>query len=123
MRNKDCYCALCRTPRVVRYSRTLKPIHYAQVTLFTVATTWLFFPWLEFKALGSFFIYWAAFEFSQKTLYRRDLKCKSCGFDPTWYKRDVKVARRQVEEYLAKNPQLLQRNTRSSADSNFSSRQ
>jgi hypothetical protein len=107
----------------VRYSRTLKPIHYAQITLFTVATTWLLLPWFEFKSLGSFFIFWAAFEFSQKTLYRRDLKCKSCGFDPTWYKRDVKVARRQVEEYLAKNPQLLQRNTRSSADSNFSPKQ
>lgn len=123
MRKNDCYCALCRTPRQVRYSRQLTALHYAQITLFTVIISWAFFPWLEFKSLGSFFILWAVFEFTQKTLYRRDLKCKSCGFDPTWYKRDVKVARRQVEEYLVKNPQLLQRNTKSSADSNFSPRQ
>jgi hypothetical protein len=104
MAMKDCYCALCRTPRVIRYSRNLQPLHYGQIVLLTVALTWIFFSWFAFKTLGVFFLIWALYELALKMLYRRDLKCKVCGFDPTWYKRDVKIARKQVQEYLANNP-------------------
>jgi hypothetical protein len=101
---QDCYCALCRTPRVVRYGRKLTPQNYAQIVLVTATLTWLLFNALQWKTLGAFFIIWAAFDLSKKLLYRRDLKCKACGFDPTWYKRDVRVARRQVETHLRENP-------------------
>lgn len=102
---RDCYCALCRTPRSMHYQRNLSAIHYLQIALLTVVLTWSLFQWLEWKTLGSFFFIWAGYEFSRKLLYRRELKCTVCGFDPTWYKRDVRIARRHVEEYLRQHPE------------------
>ncbi len=101
---RECYCALCRTPKKMTFTRHLSLIHYLQITLLTVVSTWLLFPILEWKTAGSFFIYWAGFELTRKLLYRRELKCKVCGFDPTWYRRDVRVARKQVETFLKENP-------------------
>jgi len=102
---RDCYCALCRAPRVLRYGRHLGPLHYLQMALLTTVLTWALFDWLEWKTLGSFFFIWAGYEFTRKLLYRRDLRCQNCGFDPTWYKRDVRIARRRVEEHLQQNPE------------------
>lgn len=102
---RDCYCALCRSPRKMNYQRHLSPIHYLQMTLLTIVLTWLMFDWLEWKTLGSFFFIWATYEFARKLLYRRELKCTVCGFDPTWYKRDVRIARRHVEDYLREHPE------------------
>jgi hypothetical protein len=101
---RDCYCALCRSPRVLRYERNLSTRHYLQITLLTAVFTWGLYPWLEWKTLGSFFILWAGFELSRKLLYRNDVKCQVCGFDPTWYRRDVRIARKRVETFLQENP-------------------
>jgi hypothetical protein len=49
-------------------------------------------------------IIWGLFESIHKSLYRKDLKCPYCGFDPKWYKKDVKLARQKVEEFLKQNP-------------------
>ncbi|MFP5489893.1 MAG: hypothetical protein ACLGG0_00225 [Bacteriovoracia bacterium] len=102
---RDCYCALCRSPRSMSYQRHLSPLHYLQMALLTVVLTWLMFDFLEWKTLGSFFFIWASYEFSRKLLYRRELKCTVCGFDPTWYKRDVRIARRHVEDHLREHPE------------------
>lgn len=37
-----------------------------------------------------------------KILYRRELPCPHCGFDPTWYKKDIKLARRKIAEFFEK---------------------
>lgn len=102
--NRDCYCALCRTPRALQYDSNLSARHYGQIALITVILTWALFPVLEWKTLGSFFILWAGFEFTRKSLYRRDVKCSTCGFDPTWYRKDVRIARKHVENFLRDNP-------------------
>lgn len=101
----ECFCALCRSPRVIRYSRRLLGRHYFQILtlgfVFTAAT----FPWFDVKGAVALPLIWATFEMIHKTLYRKDLKCPYCGFDPTWYKKDVKLARRKVEEFLKQNPE------------------
>jgi hypothetical protein len=102
--SRDCFCALCRTPRKLSYARHLSALNYLQIILLTAAFTWASFPLFQFKALSSVFVIWAAFEISKKLLYRKDIKCKVCGFDPTWYRKDVRVARRQVETFLKENP-------------------
>ncbi|MGE3611635.1 MAG: hypothetical protein AB7I27_18745 [Bacteriovoracaceae bacterium] len=102
---RDCFCALCRSPRKLRYSRTLKPIHYAQIIFLSVATAGIAYPWVTWKGVFALPIIWAIFETNYKSLYRKDLICQYCGFDPTWYKKDVKLARRKVEEFLRDNPQ------------------
>jgi len=79
--------------------------HYFQILtlgfVFTAATYFLF-AWNGIAALP---IIWIIFESTHKSLYRKDLKCPFCGFDPTWYKKDVKLARRKVEEFLKQNPE------------------
>ncbi len=101
----ECFCALCRSPRVIRYSRRLMTRHYFQILtlgfVFTAAT----YPWFGVKGLTATPLIWAIFESIHKTLYRKDLKCPYCGFDPTWYKKDVRMARKQVEDFLKQNPE------------------
>lgn len=102
---KNFFCALCRAPRSLTHSRHLSAANFAQIGVLTAFLTWVMFQWMEWKTLGSFFIIWAAFEFTRKTLYRKELKCPYCGFDATWYRKDVKIARRQVEDFVKNNPQ------------------
>jgi hypothetical protein len=101
----ECFCALCRSPRVIRYSRRLMVRHYFQILtlgfVFTAAT----YSWFAWNGVAALPIIWIIFESTHKSLYRKDLKCPFCGFDPTWYKKDVKLARRKVEEFLKQNPE------------------
>lgn len=101
----ECFCAHCRSPRVIRYSRRLMVRHYFQILtlgfVFTAAT----YDWLGVKGVFALPLIWIIFETTHKALYRKDLKCPFCGFDPTWYKKDVKLARLRVEEFLKQNPE------------------
>lgn len=101
---KECFCALCRSPRTLRYSRSLKGQHYIQILVLTLVVTASLSPWFDWKGAFALPLIWATFESIHKSLYRKDLKCPYCGFDPTWYKKDVKLARRKVEEFLQQNP-------------------
>ena len=102
---RDCFCALCRSPRKLRYSRSLQGRHYLQILVLTLVATAATFPWLTWKGSLSLPIIWIIFDSSYKSLYRKDLKCPYCGFDPAWYKKDVKFARQKVEEFLKNNPE------------------
>ena len=102
--SKDCFCALCRSPRKLRYSRHLSKLHYGQILLLTLIFSYISFSWLSWKGAMSLPVIWMMFESIHKSLYRKDLKCPYCGFDPKWYKKDVKLARQKVEEFLKQNP-------------------
>lgn len=102
--SKECFCALCRSPRKLRYSRHLSNLHYGQILVLTIVFSYLTFPWLSWKGAMSLPVIWMMFESIHKSLYRKDLKCPFCGFDPKWYKKDVKLARQKVEEFLKQNP-------------------
>jgi hypothetical protein len=101
---KECFCALCRSPRTLNYSRHLLARHYVQIFILGLVVTASSFPWLAFKGVISLPVIWALFESIHKSLYRKDLKCPYCGFDPTWYRKDVRLARQKVEEFLKQNP-------------------
>jgi hypothetical protein len=102
---KEFFCALCRAPRALKYERHLTQLNYLQIIILTVAITAVSYNTIGFRGLSSFFIIWAAFESTRKMLYRKDLPCTYCGFDPTWYRRDVRVARKKVEDFLKENPE------------------
>ena len=101
----ECFCALCRSPRVIRYSRRLMLRHYFQILTLGIVFTAATFPWFNLNGAFAIPLIWAIFESTHKSLYRKDLKCPYCGFDPTWYKKDVKIARQKVEEFLKQNPE------------------
>jgi hypothetical protein len=100
----ECFCALCRSPRVIRYSRRLQGRQYLQILTLGLVFIAATFPWFTWKGAFALPLIWAIFESTHKSLYRKDLKCPYCGFDPTWYKKDVTLARRKVEEFLKQNP-------------------
>lgn len=103
--SKECYCALCRSPRVLRYQKNLSKAQFFQIFLISLVAGSASFSWLGFKVVGIPVIVWTAFEMIQKSYYRRDLVCPFCGFDPTWYKKDIKLARRKVEEFMESHPE------------------
>lgn len=103
--SKDCFCALCRSPRKLRYSRHLSGQNYLQILILTLCVTAATYPWFTWKGACALPIIWGLFESIHKSLYRKDLKCPYCGFDPKWYKKDVKLARQKVEEFLKQNPE------------------
>jgi predicted RNA-binding Zn-ribbon protein involved in translation (DUF1610 family) len=93
------FCPLCATERVMRLTPRLNIVNHLQVALLTGTLTWIFFSWLGFKTVFSYFVFWAVFEFAIRAVYRKDIPCPHCGFDASWYKRDVKVARRLVKDF------------------------
>jgi hypothetical protein len=54
---------------------------------------------IGYKGALSFFIFWGFFEFFNKSFFRKEIPCPDCGFDATWYKRDVRVAKKLVSTY------------------------
>lgn len=83
-------------------------MNYLQIILVSGVVTWLLFPLIGEKSLVTVFVVWMAFELINKMLYRKEIPCPYCGFDATWYKRDVKVAHRKVKEYWQTNhPELV----------------
>jgi len=51
------------------------------------------------KCFFIFFIVWSVFELSIRTDFKKQVPCPHCGFDATWYKKDVKVARQVVKDF------------------------
>lgn len=101
---RDCFCALCRTPRKLRYTRSLQSRHYFQIFVLSLVAAAALSPWFVWKGIFTLPIIGIIFDSTYKSLYRKDLKCPYCGFDPAWYKKDVKFARQKVEEFLKSNP-------------------
>lgn len=57
------------------------------------------YPLMELKGIFSFFVVWGAFEAALRVNFRKEVPCPHCGFDASWYKKDVKVARQKVDEF------------------------
>lgn len=101
---KDCFCALCRSPRKLRYARHLSSANYLQIFVLALGVSAALFPWFGLKVIYSIPVIWALFEGVHKSLYRKELKCPYCGFDPKLYRKNVKLTRQKVEEFLKQNP-------------------
>ena len=92
-------CALCGNDREVKFKRTLDWRNYLQMVLVASVLTLLAYPWFELKGLFIFPIVWLGFEVTLKMLFRKDLPCPHCGFDPVWYCKDVRVAKSRVKSF------------------------
>lgn len=98
----SCFCPLCRVERGMKYHQNLSRKQYGQLILASAFFTWALFPLIGARAVFIFFILWPSFEIINKILYRKELPCPHCGFDATWYRRDVKMARKKVSEFWEK---------------------
>ena len=96
---KEFICALCKAPRQMRYSKNLSKMTYFRLFLFSAFLVWALSPFFGVKAILAVLPLWPVVEFTNKILYRKEIACSYCGFDATWYRRDVKIAKRKVEDF------------------------
>lgn len=107
---KHFLCALCRAPRQMKYSKNLNWKNYLQLTILTAFICTLLYPFMGIKGVFVCLFMWPIVEMTNKLLYRKEIPCPYCGFDATWYRRDVKVAKRKVENFWQTNyPELTQK--------------
>lgn len=93
------FCALCRAPRALRFRSKLNSFHYLQIIAISALLITLSFPLMKERSFFWPFVVFAAFEFFNKLLFRKEIPCPHCGFDATWYRRDVKVAKKIVKDF------------------------
>jgi predicted RNA-binding Zn-ribbon protein involved in translation (DUF1610 family) len=93
------FCPLCRTKRIISTGHRLTMLNYVQMGLITVLLSALLWPWAGMRGVLIIFPIWIVFASVRRMLFSRDVPCPHCGFDASWYKRDVKVARRLVDEF------------------------
>ena len=93
------FCPLCNTQRAVVTDPHLSPLNYLQIFLVTVAISACLYPFMGMKGIFSFFVVWTVFEAALRINFRKEVPCPHCGFDASWYKKDVNVARRKVDEF------------------------
>ena len=107
-KNKDnmFFCPLCRTERGITISPRLTNKNYVQILLTSIVFGAALFPWTGVKCFFIFFVVWGIFELAVRTSYKKQVACPHCGFDATWYKRDVKVARQLVKDFWAQKQPL-----------------
>jgi len=106
--HKNFLCALCSAPRSMQYSKHLNHKQVLQIILISVTISWAMFPIIGLNSIFAIFLVWPIFEMINKLLYRKEIACPYCGFDATWYRRDVKKANELVKEFWAKNyPDLV----------------
>jgi hypothetical protein len=103
-------CALCSAERQTKYSKHLSFKNYAQILVLAIVSSWALFPVMGTKSVFMIFLIWPIFEVANKMLYRKEIPCPYCGFDATWYRRDVNLANQKVKDFWNQNyPELVAR--------------
>jgi hypothetical protein len=89
----------------VNVSPRLSKKNYLQITLTAIVFGAMLFPLFGVKSAVIFFAIWGAFELAIRSDFKKQVACPHCGFDATWYKKDVKVARQKVAEFWVQKSQ------------------
>lgn len=105
----DFYCPLCRSKRSLVYGSKLMKKHYVQIGITSLLIMLLTYRMMDARIFLWPLIVWGMFESYHKFMFRKEVPCPYCGFDATWYKRDVKVARRVVQEFWENKKSLKDR--------------
>lgn len=93
------FCPLCGTERSFSIRPRLSRKNYLQVVVTSLFLSVCLYPLIKVAALFAIFVVWGAAEFGVRTLFRKEIPCPHCGFDASWYKRDVKMAQSKVKEF------------------------
>lgn len=109
------FCPLCRSERGISISPRLTKKNYLQILLTSIVLGSFLFPFIGVKCFFIFFVSWGVFELAVRTDYKKQIACPHCGFDATWYKRDVKVARQIVKDFWLQKQTLSEQNNQPAA--------
>lgn len=110
------FCPLCGTQRAIVTAPRLSAKNYLQMILLTTMTTMALWNVMNWRSVFFFFFYWALFEGTRRSMFRKEVPCPHCGFDASWYKRDVKMAKQLVHNFWeSRTPQAEESESDSAA--------
>ena len=92
-------CPLCGTYRAFTLRPQIAIKNYLHIFMITVVLVMCLYPVMQLNSVWVFFAVWGVYECILRMLFRKQVACPHCGFDVSWYRKDVKVARKQVEEF------------------------
>ena len=95
----DFLCPLCGAERQFSRSYKMTGKNYFQMLIVSIVMLLVFYPFMAMKGLIFFPVCFAVFEMWARVSFRKDIPCPHCGFDASWYKRDVVKARRIVQDF------------------------
>ena len=74
------------------------------MTLTTATLALILWPFLGGKAIAAAALCWPIYEIVLRLLYRNEVPCPYCGFDASWYKRDIGTTKKIVERFWKEQP-------------------
>lgn len=95
----DFFCPLCRSKRSFVGSPRLSRFNYFQILLVSSILVISTFSIMGPLSLIFVFIVWSIFELAVRANFRKEIPCPYCGFDASWYKKDVVKARELVKKF------------------------
>ncbi len=99
-------CPLCGTGRAFTLKPQITLKNYLHMFMITAVLMLITYPLMGIKSAWLFFLVWGVYECVLRMLFRKEVPCPHCGFDASWYQKDVKVARQKVEEFWQMQNQM-----------------
>jgi hypothetical protein len=98
---KFVFCALCGIKRQFLGHRSLTKKMWFEVLSIGSLLSVLLFPLLEFKGLISLGLVAMIYDFANMSVYRKEVRCPHCGFDPIWYRKNWRLAKTMIQTTIA----------------------
>ena len=98
--SQRCYCAFCRTERVVYLKKHITWIDASLIALGSGLTMVALWQDLHPSGLLFFTLALIATELVVNIRWRLSINCAKCGFDPVLYKKDPERAAQKVKAYM-----------------------
>ena len=95
---KYVFCALCGIKREFAGHRFLTKKMWARVLAIGSFLSLLTYPLLGWNCLLSLVMVAIMYEFTNMSIYRKEVKCPHCGFDPIWYRKNWRLAKTMIQK-------------------------
>jgi hypothetical protein len=99
--SKKCYCAFCRSPRLVYKKRHVSILDMVYTALAALLLSLIVWQDLDPRLSVFFALFLGLSEVFILLRWRFSVSCPHCGFDPVLYKRSPERAASQVNVHMA----------------------
>jgi hypothetical protein len=93
------FCPLCKTQRAFTIGHKISLKNFGQIIIATAFVSMILYPFMGFESIYSFFAIWACFEIGLRANFRKEISCPHCGFDASWYRKDIRIAKKLVDDF------------------------
>ena len=106
---KYVFCALCGIKRQFKGERRLTKKMYAEIVSIGGFISLILYPIFAWKSIISLLIVAMIYEFINMSVYRKEVQCPHCGFDPVWYRKNWRKAKSMIASKIESNRSLLKK--------------